>query len=261
MMVPPVKTKLVGILNITPDSFSDGGDFLDAAKALKHGKELIEEGAAVLDIGAESTRPGAIPLTGAEEWERLDAVLPNLILMAKAAGVGVSVDTYHPETAQKAIALGVDWINDVSGFSNPLMIEAVKDAKVQLVVMHNLGVPADKNRTLPEGCNPVAEVYQWAEAKFAALQAKGISRNRLIFDPGLGFGKTAEQSLALVKGIAAFRELNVPLFVGHSRKSFLSRVGADREEATKITSSELAAKGVDYLRVHDIKGNRGAIKA
>lgn len=245
------EAKLVGIVNVTPDSFSDGGAALDPARAVEAIEHLIADGADVIDIGAESTRPGATPITHAEEWARLEPVLKKL----PALSVPVSIDTRHAETAAKALQYNISWINDVSGFSAPAMIEAVKHSDCKLVVMHSLGVPADKGHVLPPETDIIAELMSFARGRFAALESAGIEHSRFIFDPGAGFGKTAQQSLAIVQGVRHFRALGVPILIGHSRKSFLPVMGgsiAQRDEATLAMSQYLSGQGVDYLRVHNV---------
>ena len=252
-------TELIGILNLTPDSFSDGGLYNHTETAITHAKQLIAEGATIIDVGAESTRPNATPLTHEEEWQKLEPVLTALV------GLGtVSVDTYHPETASKALKLGISWINDVSGFTNPAMIEAVKPYKAKLVIMHNLGIPADPAQIIPEAEDEVRIVKQWAEGQIQRLVQAGIDKKRIIFDPGIGFGKNAVQSLTLLKYIAQFRSLNVPLMVGHSRKSCISHItGGDasaRDPETIAISLYLAQHEVEYLRVHNIADHAKSFK-
>ena len=242
------KTQLVGIVNLTPDSFSDGGETLSAKEAVFAIEDAIQNGAHVVDLGAESTRPGATPVDPEEEWRRL---APVLILKGRYGNkVRFSVDTRHAEVAYRALDLGADWINDVSGFSDPEMLEVVCNTDCKLVVMHSLTVPADKNITLPSTTDPVQEVQRFAQARLKQMQDAGIDRSRMIFDPGIGFGKTAEQSRALIERIGELRLIGVPLLVGHSRKSFLGE--GDRDAATLAVSKKLVAAGVDYLRVHDV---------
>ncbi|MCE3231963.1 MAG: folKP [Rickettsiaceae bacterium] len=243
-------TKLVGILNITPDSFSDGGKFTQVSSALLQAEKLITDGAAVIDIGAESTRPNAIPINADEEWQRLEQILPAIIKLCHQRQVLASLDTRHAFTAEKAIDLGIDWINDVDGFNQSGMIDTVKNSHAHLVFMHSLGVPADKNKTLPSNIDVIQLVYQWAENKILQLQQAGIAKEHLIFDPGIGFGKTPLQSWQLINNIEAFQSLGVKILVGHSRKSFLG--DGDRDVATLAVSKELIVKKVDYLRVHEI---------
>jgi dihydropteroate synthase len=245
------ETKLVGILNITPDSFSDGGKFLDKEAATAAIQSMIAAGARVIDIGAESTRPGAAPVPVQEEWRRLEPVLQALPAL-KTPGVAFSLDTRHAEIAHEALNLGIEWINDVTGFSSAAMVEAVKPRPCTLVMMHSLGIPPNKAITLPPGSDPVEAVLLWAKERIGALERQGITRNRIIFDPGIGFGKTPEQSLAIIRDIKKFMTLGVRVLVGHSRKSFLSGFPTGRDEATLAVSLYLAAQGVDYLRIHDV---------
>jgi dihydropteroate synthase len=256
--------KIVGILNITPDSFSDGGEFCAPQTALKQAKLMIKHGASVIDIGAEATGPNASPIQHNEEWERLEPTLKALQPLRNL--VQISVDTRHPSTAANALKLGTDWINDVSGFEDPLMIETVKVSNCKCVFMHNLGVPAEKNRTIPTEEDPATTVFTWAQAKINQLVTAGINKDRLIFDPGLGFGKTAEQSLLLVQATQSFKILDVPIYIGHSRKSFLSlmapeKTAEERDPETYTVSAYLNQHGAAYLRVHDVAGNLKAIRA
>lgn len=257
-------TELVGILNLTPDSFSDGGQFSDPDRALACVADLLAQGATVIDIGAESTRPNATALTAEEEWERLAPVLERLSEF-KNEPVTFSLDTRHPETAEKGIAQGIHWVNDVSGFSAPSMIASVSESDVRLVVMHSLTVPADPSVTLPEEIDVIAELKDWAEQRFSELEAHGIRRERLIFDPGIGFGKTAEQSIAILRDISALKSPGVPLLVGHSRKSFMKEFSEapaqERDVETAALSCLLAREGVDYLRVHNVEMNARALRA
>ncbi|MEQ1790442.1 MAG: dihydropteroate synthase, partial [Rickettsiales bacterium] len=246
--------KFIGIINITPDSFSDGGENYTPASALRNIRHLLDDGVDVIDIGAESTRPNAIPISHDDEWARLEPVLADL----KFLSVPVSVDTRHAKTARKALALGVDWINDVSGFTNPEMVASVRDSDCKLVVMHSLTVPADKNIILPLDVDPVELLVDWANSRFADLEKAGISRDRIIFDAGIGFGKNAEQSHSIIKNIARFKILGVPILIGHSRKSFLGKGAGD--DATLEISQFLSDNGVDYLRVHNVKRHKLEIK-
>jgi dihydropteroate synthase len=256
-----MKTQLVGILNLTPDSFSDGNRHPTPADALKHAEQMAREGASVLDVGAESTRPGATPLSAAEEWERLAPFLPQL--MAKKLPCRISLDTRHPETAEKALMLGVHWINDVSGAAPP-MAEALKGKKAQLVLMHSLSVPADPNRIMPPETDVIEALLAWGKKKIRELEKAGIAKERIIFDPGIGFGKSADQSLSIIRHAERLKALGVPLLFGHSRKSFLRtwnpKASEDRDLQTASISAFLAQKGVDYLRVHHIRANMAALK-
>jgi dihydropteroate synthase len=252
--------KLVGILNITPDSFSDGGNYDNPKRALHHVDALIDDGADMIDIGAQSTRAGAVLLSYDQEWQRLEPVLAQVVARCHAKNIQVSLDSIHPENVARAIALGVDMVNDQSGGENPVMVDVLKTCAVPVVIMHHLGIPTDKKVTLPAACDPVEMVLEWAKARITRLEGQGIDRSRIIFDPGVGFGKTATQSLVVLRRIEAFHALNVPLYVGHSRKSFLeimtNAAAADRDTETVTTSVHLAAKGVQYLRVHNVVMHR-----
>jgi len=254
-------TQLVGIINITPDSFSDGGLAFAADNALKHASQLLQDGADILDIGAESTRPGATPLSHEEEWERLGSILPAIIAMAKTYPAQVSIDTRHAETAAKALSLGVNWINDVSGFASPDMVSVVKQSNCKLVVMHSLSIPADPNITLSNTTEIVDDMTQWFMHKKASLLKHGINEDRIICDPGIGFGKTPAQSLTLVSCAGQLKDkIKSPLFIGHSRKSFAKTfAGEDMQKRDMITcafSSMLMLCNIDYIRVHDVAAHK-----
>jgi len=249
---------LVGILNITPDSFSDGGYFTDLNPAIAHAHQLVKEGAEILDLGAEASGPHAKPITPAEEWQRLEPLLQHIMQERSKMIIPpkISIDTRHPDVAKKALAYKVDWINDVSGLENPLMQDILVHQPQEIVVMHNLGIPTDVHKTLSLHSNPIDVIYQWAEEKLTALTQAGISQERIIFDVGIGFGKTAEQSLELIKQIAIFHQLKTRLLVGHSRKSFLrlftDKPAPQRDFETVLLSLQLAKQGIHFLRVHNI---------
>lgn len=251
-------SQLVGILNVTPDSFSDGGQFFNPEIALQQYIHLAESGADIIDIGAESTAPTAKPLDHATEWSRLEPVLSLLIDAQKKLPIApkISIDTRHPETAQKAIALGVDWINDVSGLDHPAMREIIAASKVDCVVMHHLSIPENRNHLLPRDQDPTPIVLEWGEKRLRELENAGIARERIIFDPGIGFGKMAEQSLLLLQNISAFKQLGVRILVGHSRKTFISLLSslpfAERDIETLTISLQLMKQSVDYIRVHNV---------
>lgn len=243
-----MRTRLVGIVNVTPDSFSDGGRHFSARDAVAAIGALAKAGAAVVDVGAESTRPGAQALSWAEEWQRLEPVFAAL---PKGRKVKLSLDSYHPQTVERALP-HIDWINDVTGFSDGLMVRLAAESACRVVVMHALTVPADAAVVLPPDADVIAELLAFGRRRIEALRKAGIDTARIIFDPGVGFGKTAAQSLRIVQEVAAFKALGVALLVGHSRKSFLKELGADRDAATLQVSRQLMAAGVDYLRVHDV---------
>jgi dihydropteroate synthase len=262
-------TKIVGILNITPDSFFDGGQYNEKENALRQLEILLQGGVDVVDVGAESTRPNATPINDEEEWRRLENILPLVVLEVQKYNqknhkkIEVSLDSRHSKTVGLALGLGIDIINDVSGFDDLEMIDlAVKSGK-KIVVMHNLGVPADKNKVVDESLDVVEVVLDWMENKLEQLLKAGVKKSQIIFDIGIGFGKNAQQSIQLLKEIDRLRVLDLPLYIGHSNKSFLDELVIDncvtREEKTYAVSAGLAANNVEYLRVHDVAKNRQAI--
>lgn len=256
-----IRTRIMGIVNLTPDSFSDGGKYIGPDAAIAHMETLVEQGADILDIGAESTRPGARSLSFEEEWERLEPVLS--IAKSRFPHTIISVDTRNASTAAHAIDVGVDWINDVAGGQDPQMLAVIRAASCKYVVMHSLSVPADPSKVLPEGVDAVMTVRSWAERSLQNLYDAGIDATRVIFDPGIGFGKTAEQSWSLLRAVSDLVDLPSPLLVGHSRKSFFKSVAeqdaAERDMETHMVSAWLARHGVSYLRVHDVPGTKRAI--
>lgn len=259
-------TQLMGIINVTEDSFSDGGHFLNPELALNQANRLIAQGATVLDLGAESTRPGAKRVDSKTEWKRLEPILEPLLSQLKAAGrpIATSVDTRNVDVAIRAIRSGVHWINDVSGFENSEMRKAVMSSNVQVVAMHSLTIPPSQKDVLSFDQNPIDQLLQWADQRVKDLIRKGISRDRIIIDPGIGFGKTPSQTWEILRSMHRFNELGVRTLVGHSRKSFLASVtehpAAERDIETCALSVELVSQGVDFIRVHNVDLNARAIQ-
>jgi dihydropteroate synthase len=245
---------LMGIVNVTPDSFSGDGKLADAA--LTHTQQLVEAGADILDIGAESTRPNATALSPEEEWGRLGPVLEAIVNAPWRQRVRLSVDTRHHQTAARALALGIDMINDVSGLRDTQMLELLEQYECDIVIMHALGIPVDPKQTLPVDCDVIAEIQHWKHEITARAASHGIGVERLIYDPGVGFGKTPEQSLALILSATELTKTGGRWLFGHSRKSFLKLVSdvdaAARDDVTLAYSTQLAQAGVDYLRVHNV---------
>jgi len=254
-------THLVGIINLTTDSFSDGGKISSTEQAVRYAQQLVEEGADVVDIGAESTRPGAMPLTPAEEWQRLEAPLSAIIRTVGSKAL-ISVDTRHAATASKALILGAHWINDVSGLG-AAMLEVLAKSDCKIVAMHSLSVPADPANVLPEGSDPVKAVLEFVVALRGRLDAAGIASERVILDPGIGFGKTGAQSLELLRRVDELKACGFALLIGHSRKSFLREFTGGKPElrdaATLAVSLMLAKRHVDFLRVHAIGLHKAAL--
>lgn len=251
---------LVGIVNITPDSFSDGGCYFDSQKALKRIQELISQGAAVIDIGAQSTRPGAKSISPLEEWERLESIFKYLShnLASQLAKPFISLDSYHPEVIQRALELyPVDWINDVSGNEDEDFLKFISKTNCKIVINHSLGIPPSQQSVLSFNNNPIECIHEWAQKKIELFKIYGIEKDRIILDPGIGFGKTTSQSLSLLRDIKYLKNLGCEILVGHSRKSFLdfssTKHHSERDIETSGISHYLYCQGVDYLRVHNIE--------
>jgi dihydropteroate synthase len=249
------RTLVMGIVNVTPDSFSDGGMLSDDQAAVAHGLRLAAEGADILDVGGESTRPGAGPVPAGEELER---VLPVIEGLREAApeGVALSVDTRRPDVARAAIEAGASIVNDVTAAADPAMFDVVAASGAGLVLMHMLGEP----RTMqddPRYDDVVVDVRDFLAARLGAAVAAGVARDRLCVDPGIGFGKNLDNNLRLLHDIASFGELRVPVMVGASRKRFLGQLTdvdepSARVEGTAGAVAWCAANGVDVVRVHDV---------
>ena len=248
------RTLVMGILNVTPDSFSDGGRFLNSQAAVAQGLRMIDEGADLIDVGGESTRPGARDVDAEEEARRVVGVIERL---AKESGrVPISVDTRKAAVAAAALDAGAAIVNDVSGGFDPLLLKAVRAAGAGYVLMHMRGTPATMQE-FAAYADAVEDVRSELALRLAALDEAGIAEDHVVVDPGIGFAKTAGQSLLLLRRIEAFSQLGRPVLVGPSRKSFIGRVlGADvddRLEGTLATVAWLVAKGVPIIRVHDVR--------
>lgn len=250
---------LVGVLNVTPDSFSDGGEFLDPTAAVDRGLEMIGQGAAIVDVGGESTRPGAWPVDESEEVRRLMPVVQRLV----SARVRVGVDTYKPGVARTALGEGATVVNDVTGFTNQEMIEVVADSDCAVVAMHMKGTPADMHVD-PRYDDVVAEVERFLLDSAARLETSGVRRDRIAVDPGIGFGKRAQHSLSLLSDLSRLAGHGLPLMVGTSRKGFLGALLADdtrenRDLTTAVTTALGFVSGARLFRVHDVIRSRDAL--
>ena len=250
---------LMGVVNVTPDSFSDGGRHADPAAAVEHALRLAAEGADLVDVGGESTRPGAPPVSAAEEIARVVPVIERL--RARGLGVPISVDTAKGAVGRAALAAGADLVNDVTGLSDPDLARACADAGVPVVLMHTRGTPADMASRAVYG-DVVADVARELAAALARAEAAGVARDRTLLDPGIGFAKTAEQSVEVLARIGELRVLGRPLLVGPSRKSFIGKLtGApvdDRLPGTLAAVVACVLAGVEVLRVHDVAAARQA---
>jgi len=249
----------VGIINLTPDSFSDGGQALEIDRALQQALQLVSAGATVLDLGAEATSPHAKAIDPTTEWARLEPILDALTEFKRTLFITpkISIDTRHVTVAEKALPYGVDWINDVSGLDDPAMRSLIAGTNVDCVIMHHLYLPERRDQVLPRHQNPVQAVLEWGTKRLDELEKSGIQRQQLIFDPGIGFGKMAEQSLYLLQHVAQFSQLGMRVMVGHSRKTFLSLFTdlpfPKRDVETTAISLYLAKQPVHYLRLHDVE--------
>ena len=252
-------TQLMGVVNVTPDSFSDGGLYLDPDAAVAHGRELAEAGAEILDVGGESTRPGAEPVGTEEELRRVIPVIHGLV----AADCHVSVDTSKARVAEAALDAGAEIVNDVTAMrGDPEMAALCAERGATVVLMHMLGEPRTMQQD-PRYDDVVAEVKAFLAARLEAAVAAGIDEERVWLDPGIGFGKTEAHNLELLRRLGELRALGRPLVVGTSRKSFIGKVDgspADQRLGGTIASSILAAaEGADVLRVHDVAEVRQAL--
>jgi dihydropteroate synthase len=245
--------KLVGILNVTPDSFSDGGQFSNPAAAIARAQQLFEDGAELVDVGAESTRPNATPLTDAEEWQRLEPVLNMLI---PAFPGQISLDSYHPATFEKAFAIGPVIINDVTAFNDPAMVAVAARFKPTVIISHLPAMPLQAAHQLAP-VSTVDEVKNDLLKKAELLMSKGLEQEQIILDPGIGFGKTMELNQQLLRFAEQVPDYKV--MIGYSRKRFL---GEERMELKPNLAAGLIAlkHGAAYLRVHDVAGHQTLIK-
>ncbi len=249
-----VTPTIMGVLNVTPDSFSDGGDHFDVDAAVAAANQMAKDGALIIDVGGESTRPGASPVSPDEEWGRIGAVVEAL---AKQ-GLCVSVDTRHHQVAEKAIAAGASVVNDVSGFRDPLMVKTVRDANVGLVVMHMQGEPATMQDD-PRYDDVVAEVCGYLAERAAQLREEGISRKRICLDPGPGFGKTPKQTIELMRNIHEVRRLGYPVMVAASRKRYVAYAyhiddpdPKARDDASAQEALLACELGASVVRTHNV---------
>ena len=244
---------IMGILNVTPDSFSDGGRYGSLDAAITHGRQLADEGADIIDVGGESTRPGAAPVGVNDE---LDRVVPVIEALAQD-GIAVSIDTAKPEVAAAALAAGAVVVNDVTGLADPAMIEAIVESKAGVVIMHMQGEP----RTMqddPQYGDVVAEVGDFLVGRARAAEGAGVAAERIAIDPGIGFGKNLDHNLDLLRNLHVLVETGYPVLLGASRKSFLGRIlggkvpAAERDPATGATVALAIEQGVAVVRVHNV---------
>jgi dihydropteroate synthase len=255
------RPRLIGIVNVTPDSFSDGGAFGSARAAIDHALRLEAEGADILDIGGESTRPGAHPVTVDEELERVMPVIEGLAGRTKAL---ISIDTRKAGVMRRALAAGAHIINDVTALTyEPACLEVAATSEAPVILMHAQGDPRTM-QSAPHYDDCLLDVCDWLEARIAACEAAGIARERLVIDPGIGFGKTLAHNLELLSGLTLLHGLGVPVLLGASRTSFIGALTGIKDARARLTGSiaaalQGAAQGVQILRVHDVAETRQAL--
>ncbi len=248
----------MGILNITPDSFSDGGHYRNLDDVTTEINQMIRAGVNIIDIGAESTRPNATPLTDEEEWQRLAPVLERVMEICSEPYLSpkISIDTYHPLTAERALEAGVDIINDVSGLRNQAMLGVARDSGKTFIAMHSVTVPVDPKISIGERENVRALFTSWVEEGLRIWESNGIDLNNVVIDPGIGFGKSSLQALELMRVIQPMRRLGQRVLIGHSRKRFLksfSNVDSSQLDPETIGASlNMCAQSVDILRIHNV---------
>jgi dihydropteroate synthase len=252
---------LMGVINVTPDSFSDGGRFLDPSHAIEHALKLVDDGAAIIDIGGESTRPGSDPVDEATETSR---ILPVIRGLASQTAAAISIDTRKPSVARAAIEAGASIWNDVSALTYaPESLSTAARLPCRIVLMHAQGDPKTMQND-PQYGDVVAEVRDFLAARIAAAEAAGIDRSRLILDPGVGFGKTPAHNLGLIAGLPAIAVLGLPVLLGASRKRFIAALDRQGPATARVGGSIAAAlagadRGASILRVHDVAATRQAL--
>ncbi|MCL5267480.1 MAG: dihydropteroate synthase [Bacteroidetes bacterium] len=249
------RTYLMGILNVTPDSFSDGGRFFDQTDAVLHGFQMVKDGADLIDVGGESTRPGAGLVSAEEEIRR---VIPVIRKVRQKVSVPISIDTYKSEVAKAALEAGASIVNDISGLHfDERMAEVIAGHDASVVVMHIKGTPKDMQSN-PEYDDVVGEVYEYLLKSVEAARKSGIKQ--IMIDPGIGFGKTADHNLELINRLEAFKSIGVPILIGVSRKSFIGKILETpveaRLEGTAAAVTASILRGADIVRVHDVREMR-----
>ena len=251
---------ILGVLNLTPDSFSDGGKFNTKKKGINHAIKLYKEGADLIDVGGESTRPGSKEVNKEDEWNRIKDILKSIVKK-----IPISLDTRKSEIMKNGIKVGVKLINDVSGLSfDPETINILKKNKIPFVIQHTLGTPENMQKN-PKYKNELLDIYDFFEEKIKLLKSKGIKHNNIILDPGIGFGKKLKHNMNLIRRVSIFHSLGFPILVGNSRKRFIKDISKKNDSYTRIggtisSSLYLMMQGVQILRIHDVNEVMQAIK-
>ncbi len=249
------KTRIMGILNVTPDSFSDGGKHFDKDSAIRHAIQMAEDGADIIDIGGESTRPGSDAVDAEEEIKR---TMPVIEALAKKISLPISIDTYKSEVSRKALEAGASIVNDISGLRfDPRMPDVIAKYKAPVVIMHIKGAPKNMQQN-PEYEALIPEIMDYLRESIAIAVRAGIHEDKIIIDPGIGFGKTLEHNLEIINNLHEFKLLGKPVLIGPSRKSFIGKIfdNAPTDERLEGTAAAVAIsilKGADIIRVHDVK--------
>jgi dihydropteroate synthase len=255
--------QIVVTLNTTPDSFSDSGQYFTVRDAQKAIASFVEQEVDVIDIGGESTRPGAISISADEEWDRIKDIIPLALSISQGTKTKISLDSRKYESLLKAADLGVDIFNDVSCCADKRIISLLKEYDVEIILMHSLTVPADRSITIPAKIDPINYISSRLRLITDQLIAEGIKSERIIIDPGVGFGNTPSQAVQILKNISSLKELGYRVLIGHSRKSLFNLVTdlpfAERDLETHILTTFLALNEVDMIRVHDLSGTKRAL--
>jgi len=244
---------ILGVLNLTPDSFSDGGKFNKKSKGINHAINLYKSGASLIDVGGESTRPGSKPVNEKQEWNRI-----NKILKLIAKKIPISLDTRKSVIMENGIRMGVKLINDVSGLKyDPKSVNILKKYKIPFVIQHSIGTPENMQKN-PKYKNELLDIYDYFENKIKLIRSIGIKHNKIILDPGIGFGKNLKHNMSLIRDISIFHSLGFPILVGNSRKKFIKEISKINDSNTRIggtmaSSIYLMMQGIQILRIHDVK--------
>lgn len=258
-MIGPIR--IMGIVNVTPDSFSDGGQFDSEASACSQAEALVASGADIIDVGGESTRPFAEPVSLQDELNR---VLPAIQAIRSRHTIPISIDTTKAEVARQALAAGADIINDISALrKDPDMLKLVQETSVPVIIMHMRGTPGDM-QVKPEYENVIAEILAFFQERLSWLEKNGVDLGRITVDPGIGFGKTLSHNLSIIKHLTELKALGCPVLLGHSRKRFIEDITgldvSERDLPTAVVSALSAYSQVDIIRVHDVAATRHALQ-
>ena len=251
---------ILGVLNLTPDSFSDGGKFNKKNKGISHAINLFKNGASLVDVGGESTRPGSKPVNEKQEWNRINQILKLIVKK-----IPISLDTRKSGIMENSIRMGVKLINDVSGLNyDPETINILKKYKIPFVIQHSVGRPENMQKN-PKYKNELLDIYDYFEHKIKLIRSKGIKHNNIILDPGIGFGKNLKHNMNLIRGVSIFHSLGFPILVGNSRKRFIKDISKKNDSKTRVggtmaSSIFLMMQGIQILRIHDVNEVMQGIK-